>query len=328
MITPSEQTELSNRVKEYKRESDQAVRRTMLGGSNASTIAGVNPFSNKVLLWEEKTGVTVPDDISSIEKIRWGVLLEDTIAREYALRTGKKVRNVNRTLYHPDYKFIGGHIDRKIENEEAGLEVKAVGLRQSSYWTGEIPKYYEMQVLHYLAITGYEYFDVAALIGGQELRIFTITREGNEQRIDKLVEDEVKFWNEYVLKKQPPPPESTDETALLYKTDLVNKIAYLNSSDHYLINEYHENIKFIKEKEKRNDAIKTVFQNSMKDAQILEDSNGEKVATWKTQTRSSLDQKQMKISAPDICAKYTKEQTIRRFSVIDNNSKKESNERS
>ena len=180
-----------------------------------------------------------------------------------------------------------------------------------------------MQVLHYLAITGYDYFDVAALIGGQELRIFTITREGNEDRIEKLIKDEVEFWTEYVLKKQPPPPETTGETALLYPVDEVDKVAYLKTSDNYLMNEYHENNKIIKEKEKRNDAIKTIFQDTMKDAPILEDSNGERVATWKSQTRSSLDQKQMKIDEPELCKKYMKESTFRKFSMI-NNSNKES----
>ena len=306
---------------DYKPEADQELRKKMLGGTNASTIEGVNPFSNRVKLWEEKTGVTVPENLSSIEKVRWGMLLEDTIAGEYSTRTGKKVRNVNRTLYHPEHDFIGGHIDRKIENENAGLEVKAVGLRQSSYWTDGVPIYYEMQVLHYLAITGYDYFDVAALIGGQELRIFTITREGNEDRIEKLIKDEVEFWTEYVLKKQPPPPETTGETALLYPVDEVDKVAYLKTSDNYLMNEYHENNKIIKEKEKRNDAIKTIFQNTMKDAPILEDSNGERVATWKSQTRSSLDQKQLKIDEPELCKKYMKESTFRKFSMINNSNK-------
>ena len=68
---------------DYKPEADQELRKKMLGGTNASTIEGVNPFSNKVLLWEEKTGVTEPENLSSIEKVRWGMLLEDTIAREY-----------------------------------------------------------------------------------------------------------------------------------------------------------------------------------------------------------------------------------------------------
>jgi predicted phage-related endonuclease len=61
----------------------------------------------------------------------------------------------------------------------------------------------------------------------------------------------------------------------------------------------------------------------MKDASVMEDSEGERVATWATQNRSTLDQKQMKIDEPKLCEKYLKESSFRRFSV---NPKKESDE--
>ena len=60
----------------------------------------------------------------------------------------------------------------------------------------------------------------------------------------------------------------------------------------------------------------------MGNAAYCENSEGERVAKWVTQTRSSLDQKQMKIANPEFCEKFTKTSSFRRFSVI---SKKESN---
>ena len=35
-------------ITEYKPEADQELRKNMLGGTNASTIAGDNPFSNNL----------------------------------------------------------------------------------------------------------------------------------------------------------------------------------------------------------------------------------------------------------------------------------------
>ena len=324
-MTVISQTEMMNKIRastaSYKREADQIVRSQGVGGSDASIIEGVNPFKNIVELWEEKLGIRIPPDLSDIEKIKWGLLLEDIIGKEYADRTGKKVRNVNRTYRHKEYPFLQGHIDKKIEGENAGVEIKNVGLRQAKYWNKQPPVYYEYQVLHYLAITGFDYFDVVALVGGQELMIHTIRRD--EDRINELVQKEVNFWQEHVLKKVPPMPETTGECASLFPIGTVDKVAYLPVGDDYLIEEYHENVEIIKRTEKRNDAIKTSFQNNMKDASVCENSEGERVAIWATQTRSGLNQKQMKIDEPELCKKYATTSTFRKFSIT---SKKESNE--
>ena len=315
METVRSQSEMMNKIREstYKPEADQEVRNQGIGGSDASIIMGLNPFTNKVELWEVKTGARVPDDLSDIEKIKWGVLLEDIIAKEYAERTGKRVRNVNRTYRHKDYPILQGHIDKKIEGENAGLEIKNVGLRQAKYWNKRPPIYYEYQVLHYLAITGFDYFDVCALVGGQELMIHTIHRD--EEKIDELVKKELEFWNECVIKGVPPIPETTSETASLFPIGDVEKIAYLPIDMNHILDEYHNENEIYKASGKKLDAIKTQIQNHMKDASVCEDSEGQRVATWATQTRSSLDQKQMKIDEPKLCEKYLKESSFRRFSV-------------
>ena len=314
--TVNPQSEMMEKIRAgtYKPEGDQEVRKQGIGGSDASIIMGLNPFKNQVELWEEKTGLRIPPDLSDIEKIKWGVLLEDIIAGEYARRTGKRVRNVNRTYHHKDYPVLQGHIDKKIEGENAGVEIKNVGLRQAKYWNKRPPIYYEYQVLHYLAITGFDYFDVVALVGGQELMIHTIERD--VEKIDDLVQRELVFWNECVIKNIPPMPESTNETASLFPIGEVDKVAYLPTELNHVVEEYHKENEIYKASGKRIDALKTQLQNAMKDASVMEDSEGERVATWATQNRSTLDQKQMKIDEPELCQKYLKESTFRRFSVI------------
>ena len=314
--TVNPQSEMMEKISAgtYKPEGDQEVRKQGIGGSDASIIMGLNPFKNQVELWEEKTGLRIPPDLSDIEKILWGNLMEDVIAGEYARRTGKRVRNVNRTYHHKDYPVLQGHIDKKIEGENAGVEIKNVGLRQAKYWNKRPPIYYEYQVLHYLAITGFDYFDVVALVGDQELMIHTIERD--EEKIDDLVQRELVFWNECVIKNIPPMPESTNETASLFPIGEVDKVAYLPTELNHVVEEYHKENEIYKASGKRIDALKTQLQNAMKDASVMEDSEGERVATWVTQNRSTLDQKQMKIDEPELCQKYLKESSFRRFSVI------------
>ena len=305
----------------YKPESDPEVRNQGIGGSDASVIMGLNPFKNRVELWEEKVGTREQTDLSDNEKVKWGVLLEDIIGKEYTERTGKKVRNVNRTYRHKDYPVLQGHIDKKIEGQNAGLEIKNVGLRQAKYWNKCPPIYYEYQVHHYIAITGFDYFDVVALVGGQELMIHTILRD--EGIIGELVKKELDFWNNCVVPNIPPMPENTSESASLFPIGEVGKVAYMSRDMDYIMDYYHNEIEIYKESGKRLDGLKTLIQNKMEDATVLENSEGDKVATWASQTRSSLDQKQMRIDEPELCAKYAKESSSRRFSVT---AKKESDE--
>ena len=315
-LVEHEKEELNKRVKEYKREADHDIRSQGLGGTDMSVIFDVNPFKNIIQLWDEKVGNVAPPDLSDNEKIRWGILLEDTIAKEFAYRMQKKVRHVNRTLRHREYPFLQGHIDRKIENENAGLEVKAVGLRQSKFWEDGVPDHYQIQVHHYMTISNYDMFYVAALVGGQELKIHTIDRD--ENMVEKIIEKGSYFWKNHVLTKLPPPPKTTIETALLYPNSEEGKVVYLSKDMNDLPAKYFEKLEEKERIDKEIDVLKTQFQDKMQDASYLEDSEGERVASWPTYYRSGTDLKTMKKKEPKICAKYETKTSYRQFRVNPN----------
>ena len=39
-------------------------RKGHIGGSDASVCVGMNPYKDNIQLWEEKTGLVIPEDIS------------------------------------------------------------------------------------------------------------------------------------------------------------------------------------------------------------------------------------------------------------------------
>ncbi|WP_145912215.1 YqaJ viral recombinase family protein, partial [Alloalcanivorax xenomutans] len=82
------------------------VRKQGLGGSDAASAIGLNPYQSPLALWMIKTGredalPTAPqDDLAS--PLYWGTVLEPIVADAYARHTGRKVRRVHAVLQHPD----------------------------------------------------------------------------------------------------------------------------------------------------------------------------------------------------------------------------------
>ena len=188
-------------VADFEKRFDPEVRQRYLGGTDASKIMRVNKFERgkPYHLWQEKTGREDPPDLSDNDAVYFGAILEDVVARVYSERSGNNVWNVNRTLIHPEHDFIRGHIDRKIEGKNAGLEVKTVGFRSVHEWgeegTDEIPAHYECQIMHYLAITKDEVliFDAQKQISEYKEKNWEDAREDSLLQKAEMLIGEVPF---------------------------------------------------------------------------------------------------------------------------------------
>ena len=65
-------------------------RRKGIGGSDASVILGLNKWRTAFELWLDKTG-QVPISESASEAAYFGSILEDIVAKEFEVRSGKKL---------------------------------------------------------------------------------------------------------------------------------------------------------------------------------------------------------------------------------------------
>lgn len=205
-------------------DEQKKLRRSGLGGSDISTLLGLNPYSNRLQLYLEKVEGFEPD-LSDNEAIVWGNLLEDTIAKRYSEITGKEVYESN-TVVHPAYPIFLANPDRIIKGEKRGLEIKNVGNRTASLW-GEsgsqiIPEYYYIQIMHYMFVLDYDFWDVAVLIGGQELRIYTFERDKEFDQI--IINAGTKFWEDHVLAQNPPDVEYNSPNSVSILRNIYNKV--------------------------------------------------------------------------------------------------------
>lgn len=288
-----------------------------IGGSDAAVVAGISRYKSQYQLWMEKTGKSEP--FSGNEASHWGNKLEDVVAEEYTQRTGRKVRRVNQTQYHPEYDFIFGHVDRVSVGDKRIVEIKtSLGKYRSDVDWGDagsdsIPEAYYLQVQHYMAVMQSQVCDVAALVSGDsgaELRIYEIQRD--DKLIADLISMEKKFW-EYVESDTPPPVRDTRDLAIKYPKD--DDETVIASMEIYgLINALKDMKNSKKEIENAEEEIKTKIQEFMADKAYLVSQSGNKLASWKTQITERVDTSLLKKELdPSILRKYTKVSESRVF---------------
>lgn len=186
-------------------------RRGGIGGSDAGAIFGVDPYNSPLDVWLDKTGRVEDKDLGDVEAVLWGHLLEEPIAAEWGRRVELPVWQPARMLWHPDRPWQKANPDRLYltpSGEVGILEVKNVGHWTSKAWeeSGDdeegIPPNYELQVLHYLAVTGCAVATIVALLGGKKLVWREIKRD--DALIQDLTDVEQGFWEDHVLADVPP----------------------------------------------------------------------------------------------------------------------------
>lgn len=181
-----------------------------IGGSDAAVIMGMNPYKSPYQLWLEKTGQAEAPDLSDNQYVYWGTKNESNIADWFQEETSKKVKRLG-TLRSKEYPFMLANVDRTVVGENAGLEIKTAGVRQYRKWKDdEIPDAYYCQCLHYMAVTGADYWYIAVLLGGNEAKWKRIER--NEEDIQHLIMAETDFWK-LVETRTPPPVDGSDSCA-------------------------------------------------------------------------------------------------------------------
>ncbi|MBM3467709.1 MAG: hypothetical protein FJX70_07785 [Alphaproteobacteria bacterium] len=262
-------------------------RKNYLGGSDLGAIAGLNPYRTALDVYLDKTS----DDIrcETSPAMRWGNLLEEAVAKEYAEVTGQKIEIEPNTIYHPSMKFLAANIDRWVGDKEYVLECKTAGFTRGKEWgevgTDQIPESYLIQCAYYASICDVPKVDIAVLIAGQDFRIYTYNR--NKDLEDKIIKIGVNFWHNHIEKRIPPKCVNTRDTFNLFPEVHHHEIVAEEN-----ILEKWEELKAAKEEESRIqtniEKLKVEIQEFMRDYDVLIDVNGNVIATWKNTAPKSI----------------------------------------
>jgi putative phage-type endonuclease len=255
------------------REEWLATRKNSIGGSEAAAAIGVNPYETALNLYLRKLGLT--DPIEETEAMRWGTRLEPAIAEAYQERTGYGFIAEQLFVRSPTHDFMTSTIDR-VRDDSRVVEFKCVGYRSAHLWgepgSDEIPLHYMVQCHHQLICTGTEELDLAALIGGNELRIYHICRDDDVAA--RIVEREQEFWDRVQRRDPPPIDPARDGSALARLWPRAEGEVELGPVGELLVEQWEAHGRAIREHEAAKDRAKTELLTMMAEAASARLANG------------------------------------------------------
>lgn len=285
-----------NVITSSNREDWLNARRTGIGGSDVASVLGLNPWRTPYDLWMDKTG-QVPHGEENAA-MHFGTILEQVVADEFVLRTGKKIRRDNQMHRTGKDNFQIANLDRVVVGEDAILECKTANAFRSDDW-GEsqedeiianqvvtehkIPLYYETQIQWYMGVCKKSKAYLAVLIGGQDFRFYCIAF--NQTIYASLVEKCQAFWFENVVANVAPKPINIEDVKKLYAKDNGEMLEASNEIA-TAIGEYKTKASQVKSLKKELDSLQNIICTALGEAQgfLI---GGQIAATYKTCQRKA-----------------------------------------
>ena len=290
-------------------------RKQGIGGSDASVVCGINRYKSPVELWLDKTDQLPPQEAG--EAAYWGTQLEPFVRAEFTKRTGIEVKQFKHLLQSEEHPFMLANLDGICEVSDVGtciFEAKTASAYKAGEWEDTIPDEYQLQIQHYMAVTGYAGAYIAVLIGGNTFRWKFVERD--EELISMLIELEAAFWN-YVQDLTPPPLDGSDASTRFLSERFPNSKPKsqitLPDAASALLAQYDDAC----------EQLEIVTEQKQKAENLLKEMMGENevstaggcVITWKSVSQERLDSKTLKAEHPTLYKKYANKSSYRRFTI-------------
>lgn len=290
-------------------------RKKGIGGSDASVVCGINRYKSPVELWLSKTNQIAAEEAG--EAAYWGTQFEGLVRSEFSKRTGIEVKQVHYILQSEKYPFMLANLDGVCEHPDygtCGFEAKTTSAYKAGEWEDSIPDEYQLQIQHYMAVTGYKGFYIAVLIGGNTFRWKFIERD--EELISMLVELESDFW-QHVQDLTPPPLDGSKASAQFLAERFPDSV---NKTQLTLPNEAR---KLIQEYDSACEQLEALTEQKQKAENLLKEMLGEhetgtvgdRIISWKSISQERLDSKTLKAEHPTLYKKYVNKTSYRRFTI-------------
>lgn len=176
-----------------------------IGGSDAMRIARGDWRS----LYNEKVGLSQPDDLTGVFKVQLGITTEPLHRRWFAMQTGFNIDEAPPFQQHSTYEFMYANLDGWIAERNTFVELKHTNARAT---LREKARYYMPQLQHYIAVANVPDCYFSIIKGNDDPEFCLIDR--NETYIAELINMEQSFWW-HVQNKVPPEIEPTGQASAM-----------------------------------------------------------------------------------------------------------------
>lgn len=284
-------------------------RNKFIGGSDVAAILGLNRYKTAYEVWEEKKHCI--KTFEGNQATEWGKKLEPVIIAHFEQVNNVKVFDNNVRYISKEYDFLGCHPDGicTINNENVLIEVKTVSTDAYKFWGNSLPMEYYCQVQHNLYVLGLKKAKFIYLV--LDSRFYSEIEVNFDA--DYIAEQNnylIKWWNEYIVGESTPIKTVTDYE----KENPDVKMVEADEQTAYKHTELIEIKAKIKELEAQKEAIEDFLKLKIGDATDLMYGLNT-IATWRPQTKVTVDTKKLKEELPETFLKYATEKTSRTFLV-------------
>lgn len=192
--------------------------RDRIGGSDAASIVGLNPYRSNIDLYRIKTGQIQPEDISDKPYVKYGTEAEQYLRELFKLDYPEYevFYEENNMFLNDKYPWAHASLDGWLRDKQGRMgiwECKTTNISSSTQtlkWKNRIPDNYYIQVLHYLMVTEFDFVILKAQLKfdyGEDVYLQTkhykIERADVEEDIKYLEHEEKKFWKNVTEHTQP-----------------------------------------------------------------------------------------------------------------------------
>lgn len=286
-----------------------------LGGSEALAYCGKDPRCSPLQLYLRKVG-EAGERPEEDARQNWGHRLEPVVREWLGEELGHQVIVPEETYVSAALPFMFGNLDGYVVphlQAHEGVEIKT-GDKFTADEFGEVetdavPIRYVLQCTHYMVVTGFRRFHLGALLGGNDARHYVIDYDAE---LAAMLTDRARaFWAQ-VQARTPPDPSTLHDADKRWPRS--SELAVTATPGVILALEELKKLRAAeKQAGEQADQTELTLKAYMGEAASLTDAQGRRLATWKSQSRESLDTKALIADHPDLAAEYRRVSSFRVF---------------
>ena len=264
----------------------------------------------------QKQGKIEPPDLSQIEAVQMGHVMQPIIGRLAQDRLNMELKDADYPLTHPDHSWLRSHFDFISADGRVLVEAKNYNINARNKFdvdTNRIPPADYAQILHEATVHRVDRVILAVLFGGQEFQTFDFTF--SEEEKENLIKDMAVYWG-HVKADTLPEPQSLEATKLIYPNDNGQSMVASQALE-TAIQQLKQIKGQIKAYEEQSDILETAIRGTMQNYGDIVSVSGETLVTWRSAKASKRFSSDLfKQSMPEVYEQFVVEMPgSRRFLV-------------